>query len=150
MQKILALLRHCVTLVLGPSGSGKSSFINVLDPSATQATREISQALQSGKHTTSATTLHWLEFEDAAAKSTAIIDSPGFQEFGLHHVETTELATLMPDLRVHLGGCKFYNCQHIHEPSCSLRDQVGYSIHPKRYDTYQRIWSELNQTTHYS
>ncbi|HAU56181.1 MAG TPA: ribosome small subunit-dependent GTPase A, partial [Comamonadaceae bacterium] len=105
-------LRGKTTLVLGPSGSGKSTLINLLVPGATVLTGEISQALNSGKHTTTSTTWYWVDSE----RSTALIDSPGFQEFGLHHIAPTQLAACMPDIAAHASHCKFYNCTHLHEP----------------------------------
>jgi ribosome biogenesis GTPase / thiamine phosphate phosphatase len=142
------LLKHLTgktTLVLGPSGAGKSTLINLLVPGAVAQTREISQALHSGKHTTTSTTLYWVDPE----RTTALIDSPGFQEFGLNHIDPMQLAQCMPDLREHLGGCKFYNCTHLHEPGCGVIDAVGEagkeSISPSRYRIYQELFAELSQ-----
>jgi ribosome biogenesis GTPase len=142
--KLLALLQGRTTLVLGPSGAGKSTLINLLVPGATAQTGEISRALNTGKHTTTTTTWYWID----AARTTAIIDSPGFQEFGLHHIEPTDLAALMPDLRAHLGECRFYNCTHLHEPGCGVSAAVGGSpeaISPSRYRIYEDLFAELSQ-----
>jgi ribosome biogenesis GTPase len=132
-------------LILGPSGSGKSTLINLLAPGARVLTNEISQALNSGKHTTTSTTLYWID----AARKTALIDSPGFQEFGLHHIEPTGLASLMPDIAAHLGQCKFYNCTHLHEPGCGVISSVKPSPSPteictRRYRLYSELFAELN------
>jgi ribosome biogenesis GTPase / thiamine phosphate phosphatase len=143
------------TLVLGPSGSGKSTLINLLAPGARVVTNEISQALNSGKHTTTSTTLYWVGDAVTPASSaqatarTALIDSPGFQEFGLHHVEPTQLAKLMPDIAAHLGQCKFYNCTHLHEPSCGVISAVKPEPGPdqicaRRYKLYSELFAELN------
>ena len=144
--KLLQLLEGKTTLVLGPSGAGKSTLINLLVPGATAQTGEISKALQSGKHTTTATTWYWVD----AARGTGLIDSPGFQEFGLHHIEPTRLADCMPDLKTHLGECKFYNCTHLHEPGCGVTPFVGATgagaISPSRYRIYQDLFAELSQT----
>ncbi|MEW6466964.1 MAG: ribosome small subunit-dependent GTPase A [Pseudomonadota bacterium] len=138
-------LQDRATLVLGPSGAGKSSLINRLVPGAQAQTGEISQALQSGRHTTTSTTWYWLD----ADRRSALIDSPGFQEFGLHHIEPTALATLMPDLAAHLGQCRFYNCTHLHEPGCGVSAAVGQAapagIHPNRYRIYRELFEELSQ-----
>jgi ribosome biogenesis GTPase / thiamine phosphate phosphatase len=142
------LLKHLhgkTTLVLGPSGAGKSTLINLLVPSAQAVTGEISQALNSGKHTTSATSLYWVD-RDAG---TAIIDSPGFQEFGLHHIEAAQLAGLMPDFRPHIEHCKFYNCSHLHEPGCGVIAQVGAAISPTRYRIYGELHAELSAAPRY-
>ncbi len=139
-------LQGKTTLVLGPSGAGKSTLINRLVPAAKAQTNEISRALNSGKHTTTSTTWYWVDGVDGP-KTTALIDSPGFQEFGLHHIEPTRLAQLMPDFSVRLGHCRFYNCSHLHEPSCAVRDAVGVAggISENRYRLYGELFAELSQ-----
>ena len=148
-EHLLQHLRGKTTLVLGPSGAGKSTLINLLVPQAQALTGEISQALNSGKHTTTATTWYWIDAE----RTTAIIDSPGFQEFGLHHIDRMQLAALMPDLKPHVANCRFYNCTHLHEPGCGVlaavaaepgatRDQVE----PSRHRIYRTLFEELSQT----
>jgi ribosome biogenesis GTPase len=139
-------LQGKTTLVLGPSGAGKSTLINRLVPAAKAQTNEISRALNSGKHTTTSTTWYWVDGVDGP-KTTALIDSPGFQEFGLHHIEPTRLAQLMPDFSVRLGHCRFYNCSHLHEPGCAVRDAVGVEggISENRYRLYGELFAELSQ-----
>ncbi|MEN9474870.1 MAG: putative ribosome biosis GTPase RsgA [Pseudomonadota bacterium] len=139
-------LQGKTTLVLGPSGAGKSTLINRLVPAARAQTNEISRALNSGKHTTTSTTWYWVDGVDGP-KTTALIDSPGFQEFGLHHIEPTRLAQLMPDFSVRLGHCRFYNCSHLHEPGCAVRDAVGVEggISENRYRLYGELFAELSQ-----
>ena len=144
---LMALLKAKKTLVLGPSGSGKSSLTNLLIPAANVLTAEISQALNSGKHTTTSTTLYWVD----AARSTALIDSPGFQEFGLHHIEPMQLAQLMPDFKTHAQNCKFYNCTHLHEPGCCVILEVKSGSGPikigaNRYRLYSELFAELSQS----
>lgn len=150
---VAALCEHLsghTTLVLGPSGSGKSTLINRLVPDAQVETGEISQALNSGKHTTTSTRWYWVPSLDRSDARTALIDSPGFQEFGLHHIEPTRLADCMPDLRQHLGGCKFYNCTHLHEPGCAVLAQVetaqsAGTISTRRHRIYAQLFEELSQ-----
>jgi ribosome biogenesis GTPase / thiamine phosphate phosphatase len=147
------LMKHLegkTTLILGPSGSGKSTLINLLAPGARVLTNEISQALNSGKHTTTSTTLYWVDAE----RKTALIDSPGFQEFGLHHIEPVGLASLMPDIAAHLGHCKFYNCTHLHEPSCGVIAAVKAEPQPddicaRRYRLYGELFAELSAPPNY-
>lgn len=144
---LMELLAGKVTLVLGPSGAGKSTLINLLVPGATALTGEISQALNSGKHTTTSTTWYWVD----EARTTALIDSPGFQEFGLHHIEPMQLAHLMPDIAEQATDCKFYNCSHLHEPGCGVIAQVDSPTHPgaisaSRYRIYGELFAELSQT----
>ena len=144
---LMTLLRGKKTLVLGPSGAGKSSLTNLLVPQAKVLTAEISQALNSGKHTTTSTTLYWVD----ECRQTALIDSPGFQEFGLHHIEPMQLANLMPDFKAHAQNCKFYNCTHLHEPGCGVILEVNSgasasSISASRYRLYSELFAELSQT----
>ena len=136
------------TLILGPSGAGKSTLINRLIPGAAAQTGEISQALNSGKHTTTTTTWYWLD----EARASALIDSPGFQEFGLHHIDPMQLAAYMPDIRPHVAECRFYNCTHLHEPGCGVTAQVQSSagadgISASRYRIYSELFAELRSST---
>jgi len=134
------LLAGRATLVLGPSGAGKSTLINRLAPDAKAQVGEISQALNSGRHTTTATQWYWLDGE----RTTALIDSPGFQEFGLRQIAPQDLPALMPDLRAHVPQCRFYNCTHLHEPGCGVRAAVERGeISESRYRIYGEILSEL-------
>ncbi|MBY0463889.1 MAG: ribosome small subunit-dependent GTPase A [Burkholderiales bacterium] len=144
------LLQGKKTLVLGPSGVGKSTLINHWVPKAFAVTNEISKALNSGKHTTTSTLWYWVD----AARQTALIDSPGFQEFGLRHIEATQLPALMPDIRRHLGACKFYNCTHRHEPGCGVIPHINhastaYPVNENRYKIYCELFEELSQTQHW-
>jgi ribosome biogenesis GTPase len=134
-------LANRVTLVLGPSGAGKSTLINRLVPDAKAATNIISQALQSGKHTTTSTTWYWAD----ETKTTALMDSPGFQAFGLHHIAPQALASCMPDIAVHADHCKFHNCSHVHEPDCGVRQALlEQAIDPGRYKIYTELFAELS------
>lgn len=141
----LALLRPRLdgrtTLILGPSGAGKSTLINQLVPGARAQVGEISLALASGKHTTTTTTWYWLD----EGRRGAVLDSPGFQEFGLHQIGPMQLAALMPDLAAELGRCRFHNCTHRDEPQCALRAAVDAGrISASRWRIYQELFAELS------
>jgi len=147
---LLRLLDGKTTLVLGPSGAGKSTLINLLAPGALAQTGEISHALNAGKHTTTSTTWYWVNDD----KTTALIDSPGFQEFGLNHIDPAQLAAYMPDLKPFVSDCKFYNCSHLHEPGCGVMaavkpDGSSDGISANRYKIYSDIYTELSQSRKY-
>jgi ribosome biogenesis GTPase len=134
------LLQDQSTILIGQSGMGKSSLINLLVPDADIATREISAALDSGKHTTTFTRLY------AIAPNTTIIDSPGFQEFGLYHLTEGMLERAFREFRPHLGHCRFYNCHHLNEPGCAILGAVeGGEISPMRHDLYRQLVHEASQ-----
>ena len=146
MSDLAQRLHHKTTLVLGPSGTGKSTLINQLIPDANVATGEISHALNSGRHTTTSTTWHWVDGD----RKTGLIDSPGFQEFGLHHIDAMQLAAYMPDMKPHVAHCKFYNCTHLHEPGCGVQAAVqNGAISASRYKLYGLLFAELTQAPHY-
>lgn len=141
LHKLREVLQGRITLVLGPSGAGKSTLINRLVPQANAATNIISKALHSGKHTTTSTTWYWVD----ERKTTALMDSPGFQAFGLNHIAPGDLAAGMPDIKGHTDHCKFYNCTHVHEPDCGVRQAVKEGlIDAGRYAIFTELFAELS------
>jgi ribosome biogenesis GTPase len=138
--RLAPLLADRATLVLGPSGAGKSTLVNLMAPGARAQTAEISKALKTGRHTTTVTEWHWID----AARTSALIDSPGFQEFGLRHIDAARLAALMPDIAAHATECRFYNCTHLHEPGCGVLAALERgAIAPSRHRIYAEIFAEL-------
>ncbi|MES2105593.1 MAG: ribosome small subunit-dependent GTPase A [Pseudomonadota bacterium] len=141
---LLALLQGQSTILIGQSGMGKSSLINLLIPDAEIATREISAALDTGKHTTTFTRLYQMD------EQSAVIDSPGFQEFGLHHLSEGMLERAFPEFLPHLGHCKFYNCHHHAEPGCAILAAVkSGEIAEMRHDLFEQLVHEAAQTIGY-
>ena len=140
-ERLVPRLQGRTTLVMGPSGAGKSTLVNLLCPQARAEVGEISRALHSGRHTTTTTRWYGLGPEPGDG---ALIDSPGFQEFGLHHVSPAELVQHMPDVHAQLGGCRFYNCTHRQEPGCSVHAAVDAGrLAATRWRQYVEILDEL-------
>jgi ribosome biogenesis GTPase len=140
-QVLVPLLTDRASLILGPSGTGKSTMINLLIPTARAQVGDISRALNSGRHTTTSTQWYWL---DSDTRRSALIDSPGFQEFGLRQIDAQALAGWMPDLATHAAKCRFYNCAHLHEPGCGVRQAMAEGqVSESRYRIYVEILSEL-------
>lgn len=127
-------LKSHLSVFAGQSGMGKSTLLNALIPQAKRATAEISHALDSGCHTTTHSQLYRLDAESA------IIDSPGFQEFGLNHIPQENLAWGFVEFHPYLGRCKFNNCRHINEPQCAIVQAVEqHKIDSRRLNFYQRL-----------
>jgi ribosome biogenesis GTPase len=135
------LLAGQSSIFIGQSGMGKSSLINLLVPDADIAVREISAALDTGKHTTTFTRLYWL------GDGASIIDSPGFQEFGLYHLTEGMLERAFVEFQPYLGGCKYYNCRHLAEPQCAVLGAVADGkIARMRHELYAQLLHESSQT----
>lgn len=130
------LLGRC-TVLAGQSGMGKSSLINALVPNAAAVTGELSSALKAGKHTTTFSRLYRIN-----AAST-IIDCPGMQEVGIHHLTHADLEAGFPEFAPYLGGCRFANCRHLHEPGCPVRAGAeSGQINRERLALFQKLLAE--------
>lgn len=129
------------TLLIGQSGMGKSTLVNVLVPDADLRTQAISTALSSGRHTTTFSRMFDLPSDVAAGAR--IIDTPGFQTFGLAHLSASQRTHAMREFVPLLGRCRFNDCRHRDEPGCAIRDAVGDGrIDALRHRLYVRIGDE--------
>lgn len=108
-----------VSVLVGQSGMGKSTLVNALIPDAGAATREISTALDSGKHTTTHARMYRLP--DAGG---TLIDSPGLQAFGLAHLTRGEIELGFAEFLPHLDRCRFRDCRHENEPDCGIKEAI--------------------------
>ncbi len=127
-------LQGRISVLVGQSGMGKSTLVNALVPEAQAKTREISLALDSGKHTTTHATLYHLDADSH------LIDSPGLQEFGLGHLDRQEIEHAFREFRPFLGQCRFRDCRHDREPDCALVAAVeAGQIDARRFALYHRI-----------
>ena len=135
---LLPHLQHHQSVLVGQSGMGKSTIINALLPNENVRTQIVSEALDSGKHTTTAAHLYHLD------ETTSLIDSPGLQEFGLNHLTNEQLELAFIEFKPYLGKCRFNNCKHSHEPDCAVINAVNDgTISNKRLHFYQELSKEL-------
>jgi ribosome biogenesis GTPase len=131
---LLPYLQGHTSVLVGQSGMGKSTLINALLPDAQAVTREISTVLDSGKHTTTHARLYHLN------ANSHLIDCPGVQAFGLHHLTFGDIEEGFAEFAAYRGQCRFNNCRHLHEPGCALRRAVEEGkINPRRLQLFQQI-----------
>ncbi len=112
------LLEGHVSILVGQSGMGKSTLVNALVPDALARTNSVSLALDSGRHTTTAARYYALDADSA------LIDSPGLQEFGLAHLSPKAIEGYFREFSDLLGQCRFMDCQHLNEPDCALKKRA--------------------------
>lgn len=141
LSALEARLRGRTSVLVGGSGMGKSTLLNRLVPDAGAATGEISESLDAGRHTTTHARMYRLP------GGGQLIDSPGMQEFGLQHLDAATLMAAFPEIRARVGQCRFYNCRHLKEPGCAVREAVETgAMLPVRYKVYQSLLGQLAST----
>jgi ribosome biogenesis GTPase / thiamine phosphate phosphatase len=136
IKELRNALRGRLSVLAGPSGVGKTSLLNRLEPGLGRRTMEVSQATREGKHTT--------VFAELLPLSGGghIVDTPGLKAFALWDIEPEEVDAYFPEIRGLVGGCAFSDCSHTHEPGCAVVQAVERGdISPQRYDSYLRIRS---------
>lgn len=138
IDKIREILKDKISVFAGPSGVGKSSMLNVIQPGLQLKTGEVSEKIQRGKHTTRHTELIELEFGGW------VVDTPGFTSLDLDFIGMDELADLFQEFREFEGHCRFNDCMHINEPDCAVKAAIETGhIHQNRYDSYLYFYNSL-------
>jgi ribosome biogenesis GTPase len=144
IDEIKEVLSGKITTLAGPSGVGKSSIMNILNPSANMDTGEISRKIMRGKHTTRHSEL--IPISD----DTYLMDTPGFSNIYLDDIEAEELKDFYSEFVKFEPYCKFAGCNHIGEKECGVRDAVADGeLSEKRYDNYKLFFEEIKDRRKY-
>lgn len=144
MDQVRELLRGRTTVLAGPSGVGKSSLTNRIQPEASMETGGISRKIERGKHTTRHSELFFVE------KDTYMMDTPGFSSMYTPEIEASELKEFFPEFAEFEDECRFLGCVHIGERVCGVKEAVKEGkISPSRYENYRLIYEELKQKRRY-
>ena len=138
LEPLKEQLKEATSVFIGPSGVGKTSLLNEIDPHINRKVADISDYSQKGKHTTTYAKLVPLEIGGY------LVDTPGIREFGLVNIEPWELSLFFPEMIGPREECKFNNCTHSHEPNCGVRQALEEGdIDAGRYHSYLQMLESL-------
>jgi ribosome biogenesis GTPase len=137
LDELREALSGRITVVAGPSGVGKSTMLNALDPGHRRETGDVSDATGKGRHTTIGAQLYEIGPE------TFIADTPGIRSLAMHAIPEDELDWCYREFRPYLDSCRFRGCTHLHEPGCAIREAVAAGAIPEaRYESYCLVRAE--------
>ena len=142
VSPLLPHLEKKVTLLVGQSGMGKSRTVNALLLSEVARVGDLTASLDSGAHTTTFSRFYRLD------RDTAIIDTPGFQSFGLFHLTEDQIGEAMVEFRPYLGTCKFNDCAHLSEPGCAIIEAAGKGGISKERLSFYQVLIEQHRDLH--
>ncbi len=134
VEDLKEYLHGSISVLMGPSGVGKSSLLNAIQPGLGIEVRAVSGVTTKGRHTTVVRELYPL------AGGGYVADTPGLKALALWDIEPEELDGYFPEIRVRVAECQFSDCTHLHEPGCAVQQAVeAGEIHPERYQSYVRM-----------
>jgi ribosome biogenesis GTPase len=137
LEALRMRLASCVSLLSGPTGVGKSSLLNALQPGLRLRTAEVSAKSGAGRHTTVAAEMHL--FGDAGF----VVDTPGLRDIGLWGLDPDEVAAAFPEFSALAAGCRFDNCRHLEEPDCVVLKAIEKGeLAKSRHESYQQLLEE--------
>ncbi|MCI6019079.1 MAG: ribosome small subunit-dependent GTPase A [Clostridiales bacterium] len=144
LEKVKKRLKGKTTVLAGPSGVGKSSLMNYLNPDAEMETGAVSEKIQRGRHTTRHSEIFYL------GDGTYLMDTPGFTSLYLQDIEPEQLKDYFAEFEPYEGKCRFNGCVHIHEPDCAVKEALAQGkIHNVRYESYIGLYEELKAQKKY-
>ena len=143
-EELFQMINQKTTVLAGPSGVGKSTLVNLLQPDIVMKTGAVSEKIKRGKHTTRHSEFIWIN------ENTYILDTPGFSSLELEEMEEEELKDYFPEFHPYEGECRFRGCVHENEPDCAVKQAVKEGIISKRrYNSYLLLYKDLKEKKKY-
>jgi ribosome biogenesis GTPase / thiamine phosphate phosphatase len=143
IEALIEKLSDSCSVFAGPSGVGKSSLLNAVQPGLSLQTGEVSEKIKRGRHTTRQAELLSLK------NGGTVVDTPGFSRLDFFAIEPGRLAHYFPEFETLRGCCGFRDCRHISETDCAVRNEIGKTVNPMRYEHYCYFARELEKQEAY-